>query len=88
VPCSRPFDSRVAVAHDLPAPIRDQDHGGRLPELRREERGVCRLDPRRSREEARRVEVVVQPDEERAEQTEGREIRGRRGTDGYIWQVG
>ena len=74
-----PLDAGVAVTEHLAVPLRDEEDDARLPDLPPDERGVGVLRPRRGRDEALRVEVVVHPNEQRAESADGRDIRTRRG---------
>jgi hypothetical protein len=75
------LDTRVGIAKHLTVPLGDQDDDVRLIELRPKEPSVLVRGPRRWREEALWVEVVVRADEECAESADGREVCRHCGAD-------
>src|SRR5205807_4095701 len=95
-----PFDARIAVAehladwelqiprfarNDRDVALRDEDDDVGIVELCCEERSVSLRGPRRSGNEALRIEVVVRLDEQRAESPDGGEVGRRRGTNHFSW---
>ena len=95
LPAALPAGGSTATSPPLALPgehfavaLRDEHYDLRLSELAAEERGVRALGLRHGRDESIRVEVVVRPDENRAESAEGREVGRRCGTDGGRWSIG
>ena len=72
-----PLNARVGIAEHFAVPIGDKDDDVRVTELRPEKRAVRFLGPRRRRNEALRIEVVMKTDKESAESADGLEIRRR-----------